>query len=362
MNKENYKYMQRAIELAKKGEGFVNPNPLVGAVIVKNGKIISEGWHEQYGKEHAERNAINKCKEDLKGAELYVTLEPCCHTGKQPPCTDAIIESGISTVYIGSRDPNPLVAGKGTEKLRTTGIEVIEDFMREECDTLNPIFFHYITTKKPYVILKYAMTADGKIACCTGDSKWITGESARKNVHMTRNRVSAILVGIGTVLADNPMLDCRLPDTKNPIRIICDSHLRIPLDCNIVNTAREIPTYIMTLDDTTPKIKELRNFGVRVCKMPVHNGSIDISAVIDFIGANGWDSVLVEGGSKILASFLSNNIAQEVQVYIAPKWIGGDGISPIGTMNIKTMSEAVFTKSAPEVKIFDKDILLTYKI
>lgn len=209
MSENNQKYMLRAIELAKLGTGFVNPNPLVGAVIVKNGRIIGEGYHMKYGTLHAERNALKNCTESPEGAEMYVTLEPCCHYGKNPPCTDAVIASGIKKVYVGSDDPNPLVAGKGIKILRENGIEVVTHFMKEECDKLNDIFFYYITNKKPYVILKYAMTADGKIATSTGKSKWISNEASREHTHQTRKKVAAILVGIGTVLNDNPMLNCR---------------------------------------------------------------------------------------------------------------------------------------------------------
>ena len=193
-------FMLRAIALARRGEGWVNPNPMVGAVIVRDGRVIAEGWHHKYGELHAERDALRALTEPAEGATIYVTLEPCCHYGKQPPCTLAIIEHGISRVVIGSRDPNPLVAGKGVRMLREHGITVVEDFMREECDALNPVFFHYITTGRPYVKMKYAMTADGKIATKTGASKWITGEKAREHVHSLRGYYSSILVGIGTVV------------------------------------------------------------------------------------------------------------------------------------------------------------------
>ena len=208
-------YMYRALELAKKGTGAVNPNPLVGAVLVKDNRIIGEGYHEKYGQLHAERNAIADCYrrgENPAGAELYVTLEPCCHYGKTPPCTEAIIENKIVKVYVGSNDPNPLVDGGGIAVLRAHGIEVETGILKQECDALNEIFFHYIRTKRPFVLMKYAMTMDGKIATVTGDSKWITGEAARRQVHEDRNRCAAIMAGVGTVIADNPMLNCRLPE------------------------------------------------------------------------------------------------------------------------------------------------------
>ena len=240
MKKEDY--MKAALNEAVKGLGFTNPNPMVGAVIVKDGRIISRGYHRRYGELHAERNAINNCKDNLNGSEIYVTLEPCCHYGKTPPCTEAIIQSGIKKVFIGSEDPNPLVAGKGAETLRKHGIYVESGILKKECDRINDVFFHYITYKTPFVVMKYAMTADGKIACYNGESKWITGERARENVQKSRLRYSAVMVGAGTVIADDPMLTCRLENGRNPIRIICDSRLRIPADCNIVKTADKVRT------------------------------------------------------------------------------------------------------------------------
>ena len=206
--------MRRAIALARRGIPWTSPNPLVGAVIVKEDRVIGEGWHARCGTLHAERAALENCTENPAGATIYVTLEPCCHHGRQPPCTDALIAAGISRVVIGSRDPNPKVAGGGVSRLREAGITVIEDFLREECDALNPIFFHYITTRQPYVALKYAMTADGKLAAYTGASQWITGDAARAHVHRLRSRYRAILVGIGTVLADDPRRNCRLDDGR----------------------------------------------------------------------------------------------------------------------------------------------------
>ena len=250
-------YMARAIELAKKGEGWTNPNPMVGAVIVKNGKIIGEGYHEKCGQLHAERNAIASLTESAEGATIYVTLEPCCHYGKTPPCTEAILEQKISRVVIGSRDPNPKVAGKGAEILRRAGLQVQEDFMREECDELNPVFFHYITNKTPYVVMKYAMTADGKIATKTGASKWITGEEARSEVQLMRHKYMGIMAGIGTVLADDPLLNTRIKGKKSPVRIICDSKLRIPFDSQICKTAREYKTIIAYSVGEEEKVNEL---------------------------------------------------------------------------------------------------------
>ena len=219
--------MRRAIELAKKGGGYVHPNPLVGCVVVKDGEVIAEGYHEKYGEFHAERNALTRCKSEIKGASLYVTLEPCCHYGKTPPCTDIIIEKGVKKVYVGILDPNPLVAGKGVKMLQDAGIEVEVGICADEIRELNKVFLKYITTKRPYVIMKTAMTLDGKIAAFTGDSKWVTNEESRKMVHQLRSEMAGVIVGIGTVLADDPMLNVRLDgDHHQPARIVVDSNLR----------------------------------------------------------------------------------------------------------------------------------------
>ena len=239
-------YMRLALALAERGRGWTAPNPMVGAVIVKDGAVIGQGWHERYGEPHAERNALASCTADPAGGTMYVTLEPCCHHGKQPPCVDAILTSGIRRVVIGSADPNPLVAGKGVAILRSHGVEVTENVLREECDALNRIFFHYITTGRPFVCMKYAMTMDGKIAAFTGASKWVTGETARCHVQQQRHRFRGIMVGVGTVLADDPLLTCRMENGRNPVRIICDTHLRTPPQAQVVATADQIPTILAT--------------------------------------------------------------------------------------------------------------------
>lgn len=224
-------YMRLALELAERGRGWTNPNPMVGAVIVKDGRVIGEGYHHRCGALHAEREAFAACRESPAGATLYVTLEPCCHHGRQPPCTEAILEAGISRVVVGSGDPNPLVAGKGLDILRAHGAEVETGVLQPECDALNAVFFHYIRTRQPYVVMKYAMTLDGKIATRTGASRWITGEKARERVHQDRRRYAAIMAGVGTVLADDPLLTCRMEGGRNPVRVICDTHLRTPSPC-----------------------------------------------------------------------------------------------------------------------------------
>ncbi|MBP5291030.1 MAG: bifunctional diaminohydroxyphosphoribosylaminopyrimidine deaminase/5-amino-6-(5-phosphoribosylamino)uracil reductase RibD, partial [Lachnospiraceae bacterium] len=315
----NEEFMREALGLAKKGMGFTSPNPMVGAVIVKKGEIIGSGYHKKYGDLHAERSAFAYCDEnriDCRGADMYVTLEPCCHYGKQPPCTEAIIEHGIKRVFIGSSDPNPLVAGKGVEILRDHGIEVTEGILREECDALNEIFFHYITTGLPFVTMKYAMTLDGKIACYTGESKWITGEAARAHVQQERLRHSAIMVGIGTVLADDPLLTCRLENGRDPLRIICDSSLRTPLDCNILKTAREVPTVIATVSEDNEKAAMYERAGCRIIRTEPKDGQVDLSALMKLLGKERLDSILLEGGGELNWSALKEGIVSKVQAYI----------------------------------------------
>ena len=356
------KYMLHAITLAKNGEGRTNPNPLVGAVIVKNNEIIGEGFHQKYGGLHAEREALKNCEENgnsAEGATLYVTLEPCCHFGKQPPCTQAIVEAGIRRVVVGSRDPNPLVHGKGNSFLREQGIEVTEDFLKDECDALNPIFFHYISTRTPYVALKYAMTADGKTASKTGKSKWITGEKSRLFVHQLRNRYSCILAGIGTVLSDNPLLTSRIPGGRNPVRIICDSKLRIPLDCNIVQTAKEIPTIIACCQENEKK-SALEKSGCEILCLPGKNG-VDLKKLTETLGERSLDSILIEGGSEIHYSALEAGIVQHIYAFTAPKIFGGKAKTPVEGEGIE-LPENCFQLELERIEKIGDDILAEYNV
>lgn len=359
----NEKYMRMALDLAVKGTGFVNPNPLVGAVIVKDGEVIGSGWHERYGGLHAERNAFASCTRDAQGADIYVTLEPCCHYGKTPPCTDAIIENKIRRVFIGSDDPNPKVAGRGVSILREHGIEVFTGILKEECDSINEIFFHYISQNTPYVILKYAMTADGKTATFSGKSKWITSEESRENVQYTRKRTAAVMTGIGTVLADDPMLTCRLPDPGVHARIICDSFLRIPVDCNILKTSGEIPTYIATISDDREKYLEIEGTGAHIIKTAQKNGRVDLCWLMRYLAKNEHiDSILLEGGSELAYSALESGIVNKIQVYIAPKIFGGAlAKTAVGGAGIDLPSDA-FMLSSPVIKTIGNDILIEYKM
>lgn len=356
------KYMKMAIELAQLGRGHTNPNPLVGAVIVKNNKVIGEGYHQYYGGLHAERNAFANCIEDCSNADLYVTLEPCCHYGKTPPCTDIIIEKKIKRVFIGSNDPNPLVAGKGIEQLKQHGIEVYTEILKQECDALNTIFFHYIKTKQPYVVMKYAMTADGKIATYTGDSKWITGEQARKQVHSMRNALSSIMVGIGTVLADNPLLNCRIKNGKNSVRIICDSTLKIPLESQIVQTAKEIKTIIAFAQKQEQKQKALEQAGIQLLYLPNKENKVDLKALMEELGKQSIDSVLLEGGGTLNECALHLGLVNRVEVYIAPKLFGGSAAkSPIEGKGVSLAKDA-YGLCLKNVQKVGEDILLEYDV
>ena len=323
-------YMRLALEAASRGIGWTSPNPLVGAVLVKEGRIIGQGWHARCGGLHAERHALKSCTEDPAGATLYVTLEPCCHQGRQPPCTEAICSAAIRRVVVGSVDPNPLVAGRGVEILRSRGVEVETGVLRAECDALNRVFFHYIRTRRPYVVMKYAMTLDGKIAAYTGASRWITGEEARRRVHQDRHRYRGILAGVGTVLADDPLLTCRMEGGRDPVRIICDTQLRTPLTSRIVRTAGEAETILATCEKDAERTAPYTAAGCRVWTLPARDGHVDLPALMDRLGAVEIDSVLLEGGGTLNWSMLEAGLVRRVQAYIAPKLLGGrDAKSPV---------------------------------
>lgn len=396
---QDKEYMSRAIELAKKGTGWVNPNPKVGAVIVKDGQIIGEGYHVECGQMHAERCAISSLRDSAEGATMYVTMEPCCHYGKTPPCTEAIIENEISRVIIGSRDPNPKVSGKGAQTLRDAGIEVVEDFMKDECDALNSIFFHYITTNIPYIRLKYAMTADGKIATKTGASRWVTGPEAIHKVHEMRHECMSIMVGVDTVIADDPMLNCRIENGRNPIRIICDSKLRIPGECQLVRTADEYdsetivvcavpgmplgevrfsekaPFYMDDYNENplakalgkkfgggefTKKAIKLNERGVRIFNFPGHDGKVALSLLMEYLGKLDIDSLLLEGGGNLNESALRAGIINEIRIFIAPKVFGGKAKSPIEGIGVDHPNMA-YKFSFDDVERIGSDLMITCK-
>ena len=382
--------MRRAVDIAKKGIGFVNPNPMVGCVVVKDDVIISEGYHELYGGFHAERNALTNNEADFNGATLYVTLEPCCHHGKTPPCTDIIIEKGISKVFVGILDPNPLVDRKGISILRDAGIEVVIGVLEDEIKELNKVFLKYIKTRHPYVLMKTAMTLDGKIASHTGDSKWITNGKSRQLVHKLRSEMMGVVVGIGTVIADDPMLNCRYESQQTtdngqqdlstsveihgrvfsvhkvhqPIRIIVDTKASISLDSQIVKTAKEYRTILAVSGQQSAisKLEMLKSFNVEILCCEEKNGHVDINDLMIKLGEMGIDSLLLEGGSTLNAAFLDAGCVDEIYAFIAPKIIGGqDSKSPVGGKGIDLMSDAIMLKDI-KIEQFDNDILIKCRV
>ena len=336
------RYMALALSLAERGAGRTGPNPMVGAVVVRDGRILGQGWHTRCGALHAEREALAACTEDPAGATMYVTLEPCCHQGRQPPCTDALLSAGIARVVVGSEDPNPVVAGTGLAELRAAGVQVDTGVGKAACDALNAVFFHYIRARRPYGVLKYAMTLDGKLATRTGAARWITGEAARQRVHRDRGRYAAILTGIGTVLADDPLLTCRIEGGRDPLRVVCDSRLRIPLDSRLVQTARDTPTLIAAARPDPARRQALEAAGCRVWELPGPGGRVDLTALMDRLGAEEIDSVLIEGGGELSWSLLSAGLVQRVHAYVAPKLFGGrDAPSPLGGRGVDLPAQAV---------------------
>lgn len=335
-------FMKQALILAEKGVGKTNPNPFVGAVIVKNNKVIGEGFHEHYGQAHAEVNAIKNAIEDVEGATIYVNLEPCSHYGKTPPCADLLIEKGIKRVVIGCLDPNPEVSGKGVEKIRKAGIEVDIGILEDESIRLNEVFIHYIITKTPFVVMKTAMSLDGKISTAAGESKWITGEAARHDVQLLRNRLSSILVGVDTVIKDNPNLTCRLEGGRNPIRIIVDSRLRIPDSSIVLKDQCVNQTIIATTEQSSKEtVHRFKEMGARVVICKSIDRRVDLQDLMIQLGSLNIDSILLEGGSTLNDSAISQGIVQKVITYIAPKIIGGEASkSPVGGRGVDTLDHA----------------------
>lgn len=318
------RFMRRALELARQGEGYTRPNPLVGAVLVKGGRVIAEGHHARYGGPHAEAVALARAGEAARRADLYVNLEPCVDfPGKKTPsCTEAIIAAGVGRVVVACRDPNPHVAGKGIERLRAAGIEVVEGILAEEARELNEIFFHWITTGRPFVSLKLALSLDGRIATRTGDSRWITGPEARRRVHELRRRHAAVLVGINTALADDPRLTVREVPGPQPLRMVLDSQGRLPPSARILSG--EGRTAVVTTAAMPQRVEAaLRENGAAVWRLPARAGRVDIVALLAKLGEEGIDSLLVEGGGEVAWSFLSQGLVQKLYLFYGPLIIGG---------------------------------------
>jgi len=354
-------FMKIALGLAEKGRGFTSPNPMVGAVVVQNDDIIGKGYHEILGGAHAEVNAINDAGQLTKGATLYVTLEPCNHTGKTPPCTKKILESGISRVIAAMKDPNPGVKGEGIDYLKTCGISVKVGVCEDEAKKLNEAYVKYITTGRPFVTVKYASTLDGQIATRTGDSKWVTGEESRKFVHFLRHASDAIMVGINTVKKDNPSLTTRLDDFdgRDPVRVILDGKLSIPHDANVLRLKSDSDIIIVISDSIETKKKiDAKKLGARIIKAPLKDDLIDLNYVMDQLGAAGISSLLIEGGSRVIASAFSSGIVDKVIIFVAPKIMGGNDGMPVCTGKGPTlMSECIHVKDI-HTRRFNNDIMI----
>lgn len=336
--------MRRALHLARRGRGKTSPNPMVGAVVVQNGKIIGEGFHSGPGLPHAEVLALAQAGPRARGGTLYTNLEPCCHTAKRTvPCTDAIVGSGIKRVAAAMADPNPMVAGKGFHILRQAGIEVAEGTLRPEAERLNEVFTKYITTQRPFVILKAAMTLDGRIATRSGTSRWITGEAARSEVHRLRSEVDAVMVGIGTVLADDPMLTARRRGAKEPMRVVIDPSLRTPLNARIITSIAEATTLLLTTSRApSGKIRKLKEKGARIELLPHTRGEVAFDAILDRLGKAGVTSVLIEGGGRVNGMALRAGAVDRMIFYIAPKLLcGEDAKGVVAGRSIQLLSEAV---------------------
>lgn len=342
---EDRKYMSRAFDLAIRGMGHARPNPMVGAVIVKDGRIIGEGYHEHFGGSHAEVNAFASCTEDPKGATLYVTLEPCSHYGKTPPCADLIIEKDIERVVIAMVDPNPLVSGKGIRKLRNAGIFVTTGVMEDEARKLNEVFIKYITEHKPFVLYKAAMSLDGKTACYTGESKWISGESSREEVHALRGCFKGIMAGAGTIIADNPALTARTEGLDDPVRIIVDGKLSVPLKARVFNEPGKAVVLTTTSADEK-KREQLEAMGVEIIMTDGdEEGKVDLSAAMTGLALKGIDGILLEGGAELAASAFDAGIVDKIRIYEAPIIIGGEKAPGlIGGKGAPALSDAVRLK------------------
>lgn len=353
-------YIKLTLEIAKKGIGFVSPNPLVGAVLVKDGKIIGAGYHQKYGEAHAELNAINSASENVEDSTLYVNLEPCSHFGKTPPCVDLLLKKKIKKVVIGTLDMNPLVCGNGIQKLKENGVEVKVGILENECVELNKFFFKNVTKKSPYITLKAAITLDGKIADGAFQSKWVSSTASRKQVHKLRSEYDAVLVGANTITKDDPQLTVRLVEGRNPKRIILDPQLKISTEREIFRSEKNVILFTSAEKRDSAKVKSLENLGVKLLYLRVDDTKkFHLKTVLKKISDEHIASVLVEGGAKIFTSFVRENLFDEMQIFLAPKLLG-NGIPFLSDFGIKEMSKArkLFLHSFDKI---DEDLLLNLR-
>lgn len=341
MTDPHEKMMKRALSLARKGLGRTSPNPAVGCVIVRDGVVVGEGWHRKAGTPHAEVHALRRAGDAARGADVYVSLEPCSHFGKTPPCADALVRAGVARVFVGTVDPNPLVSGQGIDRLRAAGIEVVAGILEKDCRLINEAFIKHVTTGMPFVILKSAMTMDGKTATASGDSKWITSERSRDYVHRLRAMVNGIMVGVGTVVADDPLLTCRTPGRKkDPARFIVDSRLRIPSSARVLRPESEAKTYIATIISQSEKMDELGRLGAEFVPCLENGGRVDLKDLLRKLGGMGIQSLLLEGGRELAGEFLRLGLIDKFLLFYAPKLVGGEGRGLFGGAGAGRMADA----------------------
>ncbi len=354
--------MKLALKLAARGAGWVSPNPMVGAVVVKDGQVVGQGYHRRAGLPHAEVEALQAAGEAARGADLYVTLEPCNHQGRTPPCTQAILKAGVERVIIATRDPNPRVTGGGVEVLTARGVKVSVGLLAAEARRLNEVWFHWVDTGRPWVIAKAACSLDGKIATVTGESQWLTGEASRTLGHRLRHWVDAIVVGIGTVLADDPQLTTRLPrgPGRDPIRIVLDSRLRLPLSSRVLHLDSEAPTWVACTSQAPAANRQaLKGPGVEVLVLPPHAGKVPLPALLDLLGTRQVQSLLVEGGAETLGAFFDQGLVNQFYFFYAPKILGGrKAPGLVGGQGITHLGEAHIARNL-KVRRLGTDLLVS---
>lgn len=352
-------WMRRALDLAARGRGAVEPNPLVGAVVVRAGAVVGEGWHQRHGGPHAEVHALAAAGEAARGGTLYVTLEPCCHHGKTPPCTDAVLAAGVARVVVAMSDPFPRVAGGGLARLRGAGLAVEAGACEAEARVLNAPYLKLLATGRPYVHAKWAMTLDGKIATRCGDSKWISSAASRRRAHVLRGRMDAILVGVATALADDPQLTARPPGPRVACRVVLDSAARLPLDAHLVRTAGDVSTLVVTTARApAERVAALAAAGCEVLAVPARDGRPDVAAVLDELGRRRYTNLLVEGGGEVLGSFLDAGEIDEAHVFIAPRLVGGAAARPpLLGRGVERLGEALALETLT-VETIDGDVYL----
>lgn len=357
MSEVQLKMMRMALALARRGQGKTSPNPAVGCVIVRDGNVVGRGWHKKAGTPHAEVHALNDAGELAAGADVYVTLEPCAHFGKTPPCAKALIEAKVARVFVAMVDPNPLVAGGGIEMLRAAGIEVETGVLEEASRELNRPFIKWIQTRRPFVVLKSALTLDGMSATASGDSRWVTSDPARREVHRLRGKMDAIMVGVGTVLKDDPLLTCRVPGGKDPLRVVVDSTLRIPMHAALFEMKSAAGTIIATCCQDEARIKAVSSRGARILSCKETGGRVDLSDLFSRLGELGVQSILLEGGSHLAGAALRAGLVDKCMIFLAPKLIGGVGMGLFAGEGVGLMKDAIRLE-AMTVKQIGVDLLV----